>query len=115
MTKREVLRLAVLFSALHLGLSMGTFVAAFSLAMGRFDSRQDEAGFTESILTWLSDVLLWPFFNLYRVLFDSGAAPLTEWAFIIWNSITWGLAITLVVAGIRWVSTTKKPADQTDE
>ncbi|MDB5943185.1 MAG: hypothetical protein JWQ13_2751 [Ramlibacter sp.] len=102
MIKRPILRLAAIFSVIHLVAAAASLLFGFSLAMGRFDSPGMAPGHAEATSSGLAAFLLQPGQAIYSALHaGSSASAMVQWLSLVLNSALWGLVLAAAVMWLR--------------
>jgi len=100
---KATLRNGVLFALLHLIVTLGLLVYAFSAGMGRFDNGVP-ASTMEEVASWIVEVLIQPIGSLWLVLARMGIPGFLEWPFFLLNSLFWGYGTLFITRiGRRWL------------
>lgn len=93
----RIVKLALLFTALHAILAMVALTFSFSKRMARFDNPQLPETYAESAVSHVADIMFQPMMFIWEVAAIRDTSTAVEWLAFLLNSAFWGIAFGALV------------------
>ncbi len=95
--KKRIIIMAALLAAIHLVLAVGSVMIAYRGGMEAFDNPDYKPSGIVRVADKLAGVLVQPAGSLWTPWMSKNMPAVVEWAFVLGNSLLWGLAFAIIL------------------